>query len=317
MINFVQESVLPKLGQTSLFAKFDETSEIRKAILGELGKIKDIQVKPENLKAILALMELNGNTLTKKALPYVVDETIVILDNPESTNIPISLPFLITTMGGETKAFIFADKIVNNINSSREYPKLMAVVEAAYVALQLYNDDEKFIQNRQLMLTLCEVYTKMTVFPIEQKLYMKGDNLVRGLIYAMAFFYKMIDGPDFNITAIVRRIIGDNQLLKENSDLIKQISDEVRSLQNNSIIDLIELIKKINPVRYENLDVTYLNHFTVTSGASLLFALENISYLFILLSSANHRTQLTNASLNATVTSAAKKVVKDLSIMFE
>lgn len=317
MINFVQESVLPKLGQTSLFAKFDETSEIRKAILGELGNAVNTQVKPEDIKAILALMSLNGNALTKKALPYVENGTIVILNNPETTNIPISLPFLITARGDEVKAFIFADKVVNNINSDREYPKLMVIVEAAYVALQLYLDDSKFIQNRQLMLTLCEVYTKMTIFPIEQKLYMKGDNLVRGLIYATAFFYKMIDGQDFNITAIMRRIIGDNQLLKDNPELVKQISDEVRSLESNSIIDLMELIKKINPVRYENLDIAYLNYFTIASGASLLFALENVSYLFILLSSANHRTQLTNFNLNATVSSAAKKVVKDLAIMFE
>lgn len=315
-ITFVQESVLPKLTQTSLFSKFDEASEIRKAILSEINNASNIMVKPSDIEAVLSLMSLNGGPLIKKALALVKNGTIVILNNTETTDVPISLPFLILTKGEDTKAFVFADKIVNNINSDREYDKLMAVIEASYVALQLFNNDSKFIQNRQLMLTLCEIYTKMTVFPIEQKAYMKGENLVKALVYVTAFFYKMIDGENFDIKAIVKRIVGDQNTFLT-PEVIKQISDEVRSMETNSIMTLIEMIMKINPVRYENLNVLYLNYFTTVSGASLIFALENLAYLFVLISSSNYRTTLTNFNLNKLLSSHAKKVVQQLLPMLD
>ena len=88
----------------------------------------------------------------------------------------------------------------------------------------------------------------------------------------------------------------------------KQITEEVNALTDLSIFSLLELIKKINPMRYKDLEVKYINYYTQTCGLSILFAIENLQYLFLLVTSACYRTSLTGFSLNKIVQTSAKRV---------
>jgi hypothetical protein len=257
-------------------------------------------------------MKLNGDSIVKKSIESYKAGNIVIIFNKTTSKIPSTLPFVIINQQGMTKAFVFADKVIDNINSPNEYTKLMAVLEAAYLALMLNKKPDTFIMNRNLMLTLCNVYTLMTATPLEQKLYMKGDNLVKALLYIIAYFYKIIDGDTLSVDSIpYKRIISD----KVDPLLAKQIVDEVKNNEDTTFMGLLEMITRINPLRYKDLKSMYLSYFTQACGISLIFALENISYLFILITSACYKTTITAYGLNKTVVMPVKKSITLLTSM--
>ena len=177
MIQLFQEAELPKLSQTSLYEKFNQSSGITKSVVEEIQSGKEHRVKPEDIPEIISLIRLNGDPIAKKAVEAFQNNEIVIFFNKETSKVPTALPYIVMTKGNDTRAFVFADRVVNNINSTQEYTSLMAVIEAAYLALRLTKNPNSFVMNRPLMLTLGNIYTLMAVTPLEQKIYMKGDNL--------------------------------------------------------------------------------------------------------------------------------------------
>ena len=150
--------------------------------------------------------------------------------------------------------------------------------------------------------------------PLEQKLYMKGDNLTKAQMYIDSYFYRMVDGDKMGPTSIPF-----NRLLKDRvpQEQIKQITMEVSMMPSLAIGNLIALLKKINPVRYKDLDSTFFTYFTSSCGITLVFALENIQYLFMLLTSAEYKTKLSAYGLNKTASSSGvvKRCISALSGM--
>lgn len=304
MLNLFQEATLPKLSETSLYIKYDETSNISQSIKDEILSSAGTTVKPDDLKEILSMIRLNGDANAKKAVDAYVNGDIVIIYNKETSRIPPSLPYIVMNYKGKPTAFVFADKVVNKIGSTADYTNLMATMEAAYLALNLQKTPDMFIMNSQLMLTLCKIYTLMVVAPLEQKVYMKGDNLNKAMMYIIVYFYNMIRGGDIRFENIPFR-----SLMKDKIDpaVANQIIDEVVSNSDKTFIGLIKLIQKINQIRYKNLDAMYMSYFTSVCGVTLIFALENISYLFMLITSALYKTQLTAYGINKLLSMDAKK----------
>ena len=311
MIQFMQEAELPKLSQTSLFEKFNQTSNITKNVLNEIEHVSDYRVKAEDIQDIISIINLNGGTLAKKATEAVKNNSIIILNNKETSEIPTSLPFIVLSKNNDIRAFVFANKVVNNINSTQEYTSLMAVLEAAYLALQLQKKPSLFLSNRPLMLSLGNIYTLMAVTPLEQKMYIKGENLVKCMLYLFAYYYRMIDGPDFSIIPAYKHIISD----KVDVNIVKQIMEEVRSLEDTSFTSILEKIKQINPVRYKDIDTLYWTYFNSTCGIPIIFALENLSYLFLLVTSAQYKTNVTAYGLNKMIHDPVRKVMTLLGSM--
>lgn len=309
MVEIFQEADIPKLSQTSLYAKFNESSGISQKIVEEIGQSKDKIVKKEDINELLSLMRLNGDPIVKKAINEFEDGKIIIIFNKETSVIPTTLPFMVNAKGSDSTAYIFADKFMNNVKNASEYTTLMAIMEAAYLAKRLQTQPTAFINNRPLMLNLCNLYTLMVIAPLEQKLYIKGENLTKAMLYVMSFFYKMIDGNDFTIIPGYKRIIAD----KIDDAIVKQIESEVRGIPENSIMELLELIKRLNPVRYEEIDKTYVTYFIRTCGVSLLFALEYLPYLFILVTSAAYKTGLTSPGVNKLISQQVRKTITLLS----
>jgi hypothetical protein len=134
---------------------------------------------------------------------------------------------------------------------------------------------------------------------------MKGDNLVKTMLYLFAYFYRMIDGPEFTIIPAYKRIIAD----KVPESVVKQIMEEVRGLEDNSFMSVLNLIKQINPVRYKDIDTLYMTHFNSVCGISLVFALEALSYLFLLVTSSVYKTGVTGYGINKIVNMPAKKAI--------
>ena len=306
MLQLFQEASVPKLSETSLYMKFNETSDITNNIKAEISQSKENIVAPETIKEILALIRLNGDAIAKKSVDAYLKGEMVIIHNKATSKIPASLPFIVMGYKGTPTAFIFADKVVNNITAASEYTNLMAVMEAAYLALKLNVSPDMFLMNSQLMLTLCNIYTMMVVAPLEQRLYMKGDNLTKAMMYVISYFYNIFRGDNMTVESIpFKRLLND----KVNPDVANQIIDDVVSNPDKSFIGLLKMISKINPIRYKDLDSMYLSYFTSTCGVSLIFALENIAYLFLLISSASYKTTITSYSLNKTVSMPCKKAV--------
>lgn len=302
MFQIIQEAELPKLTQTSLYIRFDETSGITDAIKNEIKNSAKYIVKPDSLQEIMSLIKLNGDNIAKKSVNAFNNGDIIIIFNKETSKIPISLPYLIN----QGKAYIFADKLIDNIRSPQEYTKLMALMEAAYLALLLNKSPNTFINNRQLMLTLCNLYMLMVITPLEQKLYIKGENLNKSMLYVIAYFYRMIDGENMDINTIpYKRLMMD----KIDNGIVKTIFEDVKNMENTDFMELIKRIININPVRYKDLDTMYMSYFTTTCGASIIFALENLGYLFLLISSSAYKTTITSYALNKIVNMVNKKAV--------
>ena len=304
MLQIFQEAELPKLSETSLFTKFNETSDISMTIKNEIKKSAQYVVSPETLKEILALMKLNGDAIVRKAIEEYMAGKIVVIFN-KTSDIPPALPFIVVGKNNPV-AYIFADKFMNNISSTQEYTSLMAVMEAAYLARLLYTRPDAFLMNAPLMLTLCNIYTLMAASPLEQKLYMKGDNLNKAMLYLISYFYRMIRGGDITATTLPYRRI---MLEKIDENVVNSIIDDVLANNDNSFMGLLKLIQKINPIRYKDLDAMYMSYFTSTCGIPIIFALENISYVFLLVTSAEYKTQITGYGLNKTVAMPCKKAI--------
>lgn len=306
MFMVFQEATLPKLSQTSLYIKFNESNNLTAEVVAEINQANRYAVNPETLSEIISLMKLNGDPIVKKAVKAYQDGDIIILDNKETSKIPPSLPYIVLSQKGEPKAYIFANTIVNKITSPHEYTSLMATLEAAYLALMLYKKPDKFVLNRQLLLTLCDAYTRMTVAPLENKLYMKGENLTKATLYTIAYFYKIIDAKELS-----HRSIPYKKFITEKIDesLFEQIVNDVNNMPDSSFMSYLDLIIKINPVRYKDLKTMYMTHFVSTCGTSLVFALENLGYLFLLITSANYKTPVTSYNINRYVGINVKKAL--------
>ena len=306
MLQLFQEASIPKLSETALYVKFNETSDITNNIKAEIANSKENIISPDAIKEIVALIRLNGDAIAKKAVDAYLKGEIVIIHNKATSKIPPNLPFIVMGYKGTPTAFIFADKFVNTITAASEYTNLMAVMEAAYLALKLNKSPDMFLMNSQLMLTLCNIYTMMVVAPLEQRLYMKGENLTKAMMYVITYFYNMFRGDNMQAESIpFKRLLND----KINPDIANQIIDDVVSNPDKSFMGLLKLISKINPLRYKDIDSMYLSYFTSTCGVSLIFALENLAYLFLLISSASYKTTITSYSLNKTVAMPCKKAV--------
>ena len=169
MFHIIQESVLPKLTQTPLYTKFNESSDLSKNVMNELSHMNEHRITPDKIPEIVSLMKLNGDAIVKDAIKAFEKGDIVVIHNTETSTIPMSLPYIIaSTKGGNSVAYVFADKFVNKISSPNEYTNLMAMIEAAYLALMLDRKPNTFLMNRPLMLTLCNVYRYMATMPLDQ-----------------------------------------------------------------------------------------------------------------------------------------------------
>ena len=305
MFKFFTEAELPKLSQTSLFEKMNQDNSITTGVKEELKNASKYRVMPDDIPEIVALMKLNGDASIKKALKMFSEGSIVVLFHPESTKIPTSLPFIV--IKNEQRVYVFADKVVTKLNSQKEYTNLMATIEAAYYALMISMKSNTFTMNRPLMLTLCNLYTLMVTLPLEQKVYMKGENLTKAMLYTIFYFYRIIDGPDriSPSTVAYKKIIAD----KVSESAVAQIVTDIKNMETNDFMNLIKLIMNINPVRYKNLDVMYMQHFVSSCGAPLVFALENPGYLFLAVTSSYYKSTVTSFNLNKILSALAKKII--------
>ena len=95
MFEIFQEATLPKLSQTSLYVKFNESSGISSIVGNELKQLDSTRIKPESIPEIISLMKLNGDVIVKKAINSFEKGDIIIIHNKETSKIPPSLPFII------------------------------------------------------------------------------------------------------------------------------------------------------------------------------------------------------------------------------
>ena len=79
MFKIIQEATLPKLSQTSLYNKFNDSSNITSNLINEIKTAGSTAVKLDELSEILSLIKLNGDPVVKKAVNHLTDGDIVIV----------------------------------------------------------------------------------------------------------------------------------------------------------------------------------------------------------------------------------------------
>ena len=187
----------------------------------------------------------------------------------------------------------------------------MAVLEAAYLALCITRKQNDFIMNSQLMLTLCKVWLVMVSAPLQQKLYMKGDNLNKAMLYLITYFYMLFrDVNELDATSIPYAKIMDDKI---DAKIAASIIEDAKTIGSQNFMDIINKIKKINAIRYKDLDSMYMSYFTTVCGTPLIFSIENISYLFLLLTSSAYKTNMTGYGLNKLVQLTSRKILNVMS----
>ena len=310
MFKIVMEAALPKLSQTSLFGKMNSDGAITNAVREELANANKYRVTLEEIQEIAALIKLNGDLNIKKVMKSIEMGEIIILFHKDNKKIPTALPFLVTSKGEKSIVVVFADKVISSMTAQREYTNLMATLEAAYFALQLYRSPNKFISNRSLMQVMCNIYALMVTLPLEQRVYMKGEYLTKAMLYAIAWFYRIIDGRSkVNVSDIpYKKIIAE----KVTEGVVKEIFEQVASIESDNFMELIKLIQQLNPLRYKDLEAMYMQHFTTSCGAPVIFATENLGYLFLMVYSSLYKTQLTQYNANKTCAALAKKASQNM-----
>ena len=99
MFKIIQEATLPKLSQTSLYNKFNDSSNITSNLINEIKTAGSTAVKLDELSEILSLIKLNGDPVVKKAVNHLTDGDIVIIynkstyfDNINATTLPTTTP---------------------------------------------------------------------------------------------------------------------------------------------------------------------------------------------------------------------------------
>ena len=301
---------LPKLSQSSLYVKFDQQSNLTQTVKDATSNT-EAYVKPETMKEIMALIRLNGSKYAKLAADKFENGEMIILYEAEKARVSSVLPFLVRgRKDGGMLPYVFADKIVSKIQSTADYPNLMAVMEAAYLAAALTKNPASILLNRQVVLNLCELYLYLWLMPLEQKLYMKGDNLTAAEIYVISYFYRMIDGDRMSVENIpFKRFLRD----RIPDGVLKQRVSEVQNMESMAIENLIGLIQNLNPVRYKELKSTFMSYFQASCGVPLIFALENPQYIFLLLTSSYYKTKLSAYALNKTALETSRRCMKNLS----
>jgi hypothetical protein len=302
---------LPKLSQSSLYVKFDQQSQLTQKMREAISN-PEAYVKPESMKEIMALIRLNGSKFAKLAADKFENGQLKIIYEADTPKMNTSvLPFLVRGMkDGTVTPYVFATKLVSNIQSTSEYYNLMADMEAAYLAAALVKNPAQMLLNRQVVLNLCELYIYLWLMPLEQKLYMKGENLTKAQIYIISYFYRMIDGDRATADSIPF-----NRFLRDRvpDSVLKQLVSQVHEMESMAIEHLIALIIQLNPIRYKDLQSTFMSYFQASCGVPLIFALENPQYLFLLLTSSYYKTKITAYALNKTALETSRKCMKNLS----
>ena len=139
---------------------------------------------------------------------------------------------------------------------------------------------------------------------------MKGENLTKAELYIISYFYMMIDGDKISVETIpFKRFLKD----RVSDSILRQIIMEVKSMPSMAIDNLIKMIKTINPIRYKELETTFISYFQSSCGTPLIFALENPQYIFLLLTSSYYKTKVTAYGLNKIAIDTARNCEKQLS----
>ena len=273
--------------------------------------IKDFMIRSTDIQDVVSFMRLNGDAILKKAIAAWDKGDIVVIFNPNS-KVPPVLPYIISGKDSP-RCYIFANTLMSKLTNQSEIINLMAGLEAGFLALNMQLNPNKFINNRELILASCMAYQYMANAPLEQRLYMKGDNLVKAMLYSIAFFYKIIDGDKMSVEKInYKRML--NQ--KVDPKMVQEIVQQVQGIEGTNFMELLNLIKNINPVRYKDIGNTYLNYFVASCGVYLIFALENPQYLMLLITSAAYKTKLTNFGLNKLISVPCKKILTAMTSMY-
>lgn len=315
MLQIFQESCastkISKISQTSLYNIFNQTGDLNSNVGYELSHTKETLVPIENIRDMIYSIRLNGGANARNAVDAFMHGDISIIFNKESSKIPLVLPYLVGNNGsnGKSTAYIFADKFMSRIDNTKEAHKLTAVLEATYLSLLFAKDPNMFLSNSQLMLTLCNIYTCMATAPLENYRQIKGDHLNKMSLYFITHFYNMFRDDISEENIPYRRIIQD----KMDSSVVKMIIDDVKQNDDKTTQGILELIKKINPVRYEKLPSEYVALFQRYCGIPMTFALEYMPYLFLMISAATYDAyELTTMSAAKYVKMPCKKAQTQL-----
>ena len=204
--------------------------------------------------------------------------------------VPTAIPYIIRKAGGtasnnkDIKATILIGNFATTSNDQLKInPKdLYILMEAAYVALQIYLNPMRVNRSMGLSRLTCSIYTEMFLrilvkeyaISLDQSLY-DSVSLVISRFYLEKIWEMNNQDTMFNIAVSNMKTPDYNNL--------KMVWENYTSKNITTVVDLLLFIKDMN-IRFDKLSIKYvLQRYMVTYHGACILALDYLPYIFFVI----------------------------------
>lgn len=278
--SYVKES---SIEDSFIYKSFNESN----GLIDRIVKYIKTSVKLDNTyfeEQYYQMKKTNITPLSSKVISAFDDGLIEILYSKE-TKVGVSVPFIIRRNGNNVVATIFISSfatIDKNDDLSIPVKQLYALMECAYIALQIQTQPMKIQRNVAIMKLCTEAYTQMIVRILNKEYSLVMDNVLYDkTVYTIRrFFIERIwqypnKGLIESYSSLGLEYIEDLDL-----SMTKESYDSA-SIQN--IDNLMGFIRTLSP-RMKELNIRYfIERFINTYHASAIMCLDYLPYVFFII----------------------------------
>lgn len=230
------------------------------------------------------MKKTNITPLTSKVIDAFDNGSIEILFSKE-TKVGVSIPFIVRKDGNNVVATIFISSfatIDKNDDLNIPVKQLYALMECAYIALQMQTQPMKIQRNVALMKLCTEAYTQMIIRILNKDYSLVMDNILYDkTVYAVSRFFieRIWEYPNKGL--IDSYSSSGLQYIEELDLSLTKTSYDSADIKD--INDLMNFIKTLSP-RMKDLSIRYfIERFINTYHASAIMCLDYLPYVFFVI----------------------------------
>ena len=222
--------------------------------------------------------------LAKNVIEAFDHGDIELLYSREST-VSQSIPFIVRKSEGKVVSSIFISMYgIVDKDGDLNVPvkKLYALMESAYIALELQKNPDKIKRNIGLMKICVSVYTQMLMRILNKEYQLVLDRPLNDKVsYVISrFFLEKIWG--YPNPELVDTYASSDLKFIEDSDL-KMVKSDYELSNINDLNDLINFIKNLSP-RMKDLNARYfIERYVTTYHGAAILSLDYLPYVFFVI----------------------------------
>lgn len=223
----------------------------------------------------------NVSPLSKSVLEAFDNGLIEIRYSPDvKIRMPAPIPFIVRKSDGKIISTIFIKAFTGVQNNMLTIPtkNLYAIMESAYLAVQIQQYPLKLIRNTTLCKICMHIYTQMYMKILIKEYALSMDRALcdRVQFCISRFFLEKMWGATNEQTIVS---YASSKLMNLPDDAIRDINEEYSNANIQSIADLVEFLAQYHP-RMKNLTVKYfIERWISMYHAPATLAIDYLPYL--------------------------------------